>query len=146
MKNTKAHRCWCQLIARCGGAVSRLCRLRTFLFQPVACQQVVGFCPAIWVYYAGVIFLIPYPHSMCQRTCKFSLIQLGICRMSRDMFVLVSGLNQNERTCNLLLAAQSAELVYNTIPGGLTLLKTPCPARRRRLRFAPRSSRPGPSK
>ena len=32
-----------------------LCRLRTFLFQPVACQQVVGFCLAIWVY-AGVIF------------------------------------------------------------------------------------------
>ena len=40
--------------ARCGGAVSWLCRLRTFLFQPVACQQVVGFCLAIWVY-AGVI-------------------------------------------------------------------------------------------
>ena len=37
-----------------GGAVSWLCRLRTFLFQPVACQQVVGFCLAIWVY-AGVI-------------------------------------------------------------------------------------------
>ena len=30
--------------ARCGGAVSWLCRLRTFVFQPVACQQVVGFC------------------------------------------------------------------------------------------------------
>ena len=42
---------------RCGGAVSWLCRLRTFLFQPVACQQVVGFCLAIWVY-AGV-FLVP---------------------------------------------------------------------------------------
>ena len=42
--------------ARCGGAVSWLCRLRTFLFQPVACQQVVGFCLAIWVY-AGVICL-----------------------------------------------------------------------------------------
>ena len=40
--------------ARCGGAVSWLCRLRTFLFQPVACQEVVGFCLAIWVY-AGVI-------------------------------------------------------------------------------------------
>ena len=40
--------------ARCGGAVSWLCRLRTFLFQPVACQPVVGFCLAIWVY-AGVI-------------------------------------------------------------------------------------------
>ena len=39
--------------ARCGGAVSWLRRLRTFLFQPVACQQVVGFCLAIWVY-AGV--------------------------------------------------------------------------------------------
>ena len=39
---------------RCGGAVSWLCRLRTLLFQPVACQQVVGFCLAIWVY-AGVI-------------------------------------------------------------------------------------------
>ena len=36
--------------ARCGGTVSWLCRLRTFLFQPVACQQVVGFCLAIWVY------------------------------------------------------------------------------------------------
>ena len=34
-----------------------LCRLRTFLFQPVACQQVVGFCLAIWVY-AGVIFFL----------------------------------------------------------------------------------------
>ena len=44
--------CWCQLIVR--GVVSWLCRLRTFLFQPVACQQVVGFCLAIWVY-AGVI-------------------------------------------------------------------------------------------
>ena len=44
--------CWCQLIAR--GVVSWLRRLRTFLFQPVACQQVVGFCLAIWVY-AGVI-------------------------------------------------------------------------------------------
>ena len=41
--------------ARCGGAVSWLRRLRTFLFQPVACQQVVGFCLAIWVY-AGVNF------------------------------------------------------------------------------------------
>ena len=40
---------------RSGGAVSWLCRLRTFLFQPVACQQVVGFCLAIWVY-AGVIY------------------------------------------------------------------------------------------
>ena len=30
--------------ARCEAAVSWLCRLRTFLFQPVACQQVVGFC------------------------------------------------------------------------------------------------------
>ena len=42
--------------ARCGGAVRWLCRLRTFLFQPIACQQVVGYCLAIWVY-AGVIFL-----------------------------------------------------------------------------------------
>ena len=50
----KAHRCWCQLIVR-AVEVSWLCRLRTFLFQPVACQQVVGFCLAIWVY-AGVIF------------------------------------------------------------------------------------------
>ena len=40
--------------ARCGGAVSWLRKLRTFLFQPVACQQVVGFGLAIWVY-AGVI-------------------------------------------------------------------------------------------
>ena len=40
--------------ARCGGAVFWLRRLRTFLFQPVACQQVVGFCLAIWVY-AGVM-------------------------------------------------------------------------------------------
>ena len=40
--------------ARCGGAVSWLCRLCTFLFQPVACQQVVGFCLAIWAY-AGVV-------------------------------------------------------------------------------------------
>ena len=40
--------------ARCGGAVSCLHRRRTFLFQPVACQRVVGFCLAIWVY-AGVI-------------------------------------------------------------------------------------------
>ena len=40
--------------ARCAGAVSWLCRLRTFLFQPVACQRVVGFCLAVWVY-AGVI-------------------------------------------------------------------------------------------
>ena len=39
--------------ARCGGAASRLCRLCAFLFQPVACQQVVGL--AIWVY-AGVHF------------------------------------------------------------------------------------------
>ena len=42
---------------RCGGAVSWLRRRRTFLFQPVACQQVVGFCLAIWVY-ASVIRLI----------------------------------------------------------------------------------------
>ena len=35
----KAHRCWCQLVERFGGAVSWLCRLRAFLFQPVACQQ-----------------------------------------------------------------------------------------------------------
>ena len=42
--------------ARCGGAVFWLHRLRTFLFQPVACQQVVGFCLAIWAY-AVVIFL-----------------------------------------------------------------------------------------
>ena len=40
---------------RRGGAISWPCRLRTFLLQPVACQQVVGFCLAIWVY-AGVIF------------------------------------------------------------------------------------------
>ena len=40
--------------AGCGGAVSWLRSLRAFLFQPVACQQVVGFCLAIWVY-AGVI-------------------------------------------------------------------------------------------
>ena len=32
----------------------RLRMLRAFLLQPVACQQVVGFCLAIWVY-AGVI-------------------------------------------------------------------------------------------
>ena len=40
--------------ARCGGAVSWLRKLRIFLFQPVACQQVVGFCLGIWVY-AGEI-------------------------------------------------------------------------------------------
>ena len=34
--------------ARCGGVVSWLCRLPTFLLQPVACQQVAGFCLAIW--------------------------------------------------------------------------------------------------
>ena len=34
---------------RCGAAVSCLCRLRTFFFQPVACQQVVGFCLAIYL-------------------------------------------------------------------------------------------------
>ena len=45
--------CWC--CARCGGAVCRLCRLRTFSFQPVACQQVVGFCLAIWVYAAVIM-------------------------------------------------------------------------------------------
>ena len=45
--------------ARCGGAVFWLRRLRTFLFQPVACQQVVGFCLAIWVY-AGVICFREY--------------------------------------------------------------------------------------
>ena len=39
--------------ARRGGAVRWLRKLRTFLFQPVACQQVVGLCLAIWVY-AGV--------------------------------------------------------------------------------------------
>ena len=38
--------CWCHVIVR--GVVSWLRRLRTFLFQPVACQQVVGFCLAIW--------------------------------------------------------------------------------------------------
>ena len=41
--------------ALCGGVVSWLRTLRAFLVQPVACQQVVGFCLAIWVY-AGVIF------------------------------------------------------------------------------------------
>ena len=41
----------CQLIVR--GVVSWLRRLRTFLFQPVGCQQVVGFCLAIWVYAGG---------------------------------------------------------------------------------------------
>ena len=41
--------------ARCGGTV--LFWLRTFLFQPVACQQVVGFCLAIWVH-TGVIIVI----------------------------------------------------------------------------------------
>ena len=46
----------------CGGAVSWLCRLRTFLFQPVACQQVMGFCLAIWGY-AGVILLLWRPQS-----------------------------------------------------------------------------------
>ena len=68
----KAHRCWCQLIVtRCGGAVSWLRRLRTFLFQPVACQQVVGFCLAIWVY-AGVVYIYIWypphisPHIFCQ--------------------------------------------------------------------------------
>ena len=40
--------------ARRGGAVRWLRKLRTFLFQPIACQQVVGFCLAIWVY-AGAI-------------------------------------------------------------------------------------------
>ena len=44
---------------RCGGAVFWLRRLRAFLFQPVACQQVVGFCLAIWVY-AGVIYIIQF--------------------------------------------------------------------------------------
>ena len=45
--------------ARCGGTVFWLRRLRTFLFQPVACQQVVGFCLAIWVY-AGVIMYVQH--------------------------------------------------------------------------------------
>ena len=36
--------------ARREGAVRWLRKLRTFLFQPVACQQVVGLCLAIWVY------------------------------------------------------------------------------------------------
>ena len=53
--------CWCCELAerafKTGGAISWLCRLRAFLLQPVACQQVVGFCLAIWVY-AGVIYLI----------------------------------------------------------------------------------------
>ena len=44
--------------ALCGCVVSWLRRLRTFLFQPVACQQVMRFCLAIWVY-AGVIFNFP---------------------------------------------------------------------------------------
>ena len=52
--------------ARCRGAVSWLRRLRTFLFQPVACQQVVGFCLAIWVY-AGVIYSF-WLRSSLQRT------------------------------------------------------------------------------
>ena len=65
---SKGCRCWCWCCgqsapvlvsadcARCGGAVSWLYRLHTFWFQPVACQQVVGFCLAIWVY-AGVIWM-----------------------------------------------------------------------------------------
>ena len=50
--------------ARCGGAVSWLCRLRTFLFQPVACQQVAGFCLAIWVY-AGATYVTYVMYVMC---------------------------------------------------------------------------------
>ena len=46
--------CWCQLIVR--GVGSWLRRLRTFLFQPVACHRVVGFCLAIWVYAGVTIF------------------------------------------------------------------------------------------
>ena len=34
--------------ARCGGAVSRLCRLRAFLLQPVACQQVPHYLNLCW--------------------------------------------------------------------------------------------------
>ena len=48
---------WLSVRLRRGGATSWPCRLRTFLLQPVACQQVVGFCLAIWVY-AGVIWPI----------------------------------------------------------------------------------------
>ena len=57
--------------ACCGGAVSWLCRLRTFFFQPVACQQVVGFCVVIWVY-AGVILcgsLLPSFRSLTFLCC-----------------------------------------------------------------------------
>ena len=53
---------WLSARLRRGGPVSWLCRLRTFLFQPVACQQVMGFCLAIWGY-AGVILLLWRPQS-----------------------------------------------------------------------------------
>ena len=52
---------WLSARLRRGGAISWLCRLRAFLLQPVACQQVVEFCVAIWVY-AGVTFFT-YTHT-----------------------------------------------------------------------------------
>ena len=44
---------WLRALSK-GVSVLVLVWRRTFLFQPVAYQQVVGFCLAIWVY-AGVI-------------------------------------------------------------------------------------------
>ena len=72
----KAHRCWCQLVARCKIAVSWLCRLRTFLFQPVACQQVVGFCLAIWVY-AGVIISADFNQGIRTLTSWLAFAHVG---------------------------------------------------------------------
>ena len=67
--------------ARCGGAVSWLRRLRTVLFQPVACQQVVGFCLAIWVYAGVIIASTVDMEPGCTRRCRVPLPDAWPCAL-----------------------------------------------------------------
>ena len=76
--------------ARCGGAVSWLRRLRAFLFQPVACQQVVGYCLAICVY-AGVIF----PQMAARGGDRVPVLVLG-CWLRAVVLVLGAGAGRRE--------------------------------------------------
>ena len=81
--------------ARCGGAVSWLRRLRTFLFQPVVCQQVVL---AIWVY-AGAITtskasvtsseaLVPSSEALVSTVASMFESSLSICVLRWNMMAI----------------------------------------------------------
>ena len=77
----KAHRCWCQLVVRAVEVPQAGCALRTFLFQPVACQEVVGFCLAIWVY-AGVIIVSHRCYRNREKESHSWLCSIEACNMT----------------------------------------------------------------